>query len=159
MQSFNNYLFVMNLKKIFITLTIIFSLTINLVIATPAIALGGSPLSGLITLKNLAKNATPYEEAVKNGKPTLLEFYADWCTTCQGMAGTIEELEAQYGDRVNLVMLDIDDPQWDDLAQQYRVTGIPQYNFLDADERKVDSFIGKVPQRILAQTFDELVGS
>lgn len=149
----------MNLKKILITGAIIFCLAINLVISTPAIALGSSPLSGLITLRSLAKGATPYEEAVKNGKPTLLEFYADWCTTCQGMAGTIEELEAQYGDRVNLVMLDIDDPQWDDLAQQYRVTGIPQYNFLDADEHKVDSFIGKVPQRILAQTFEELVGS
>lgn len=147
-----------NFKKIFITGIILFSLAINLVISTPAMALGGSPLSGLITLRNLAKNATPYEEAVKNGKPTLLEFYADWCSTCQGMAETIEELETQYGDRVNLVMLDIDDPQWDDLAQQYRVTGIPQYNFLDAEEHKVDSFIGKVPQRILAQTFEELVG-
>ena len=148
----------MNFKKTFITVVIVFSFAVNLVISTPAIALGGSPLSGLITLKNLAKNATPYSEAIKNGKPTLLEFYADWCTTCQGMAGTIEELESQYGDRVNLVMLDIDDPQWDDLAQQYRVTGIPQYNFLDADQNKVDSFIGKVPQRILAQTFEELVG-
>ena len=148
----------MNFKKTFITVVIVFSFAVNLVISTPAIALGGSPLSGLITLKNLAKNATPYSEAIKNGKPTLLEFYADWCTTCQGMAGTIEELESQYGDRVNLVMLNIDDPQWDDLAQQYRVTGIPQYNFLDADQNKVDSFIGKVPQRILAQTFEELVG-
>ena len=147
----------MNLKKILIAGAVVFCLAINGAISTPAIALGSSPLSGLITLRNLAKNATPYEEAVKNGKPTLLEFYADWCTTCQGMADTIEELEAQYGDRVNLVMLDIDDPQWDDLAQQYRVTGIPQYNFLDAEEHKVDSFIGKVPQRILAQTFEELV--
>lgn len=148
----------MNFKKIFITLVVIAGFAFNLVISSPAMAFGGSPLSGLITLKNLAKNATPYEEAVANGKPTLLEFYADWCNTCQSMAGTIEELEAQYGDRINLVMLDVDDPQWDDLGQQYKVTGIPQYNFLDAEENKVDSFIGKVPQSILAQTLEKLVG-
>ena len=147
----------MNLKKLFITWGIIFSLAISLLIPSPAMALGGSPLSGLITLKNLAKNATPYEEAISNGKPTVLEFYADWCNTCQSMSGTIEALEEQYGDRVNLVMLDIDDPQWDDLGQQYRVTGIPQYNFLDAEEHKVESFIGKVPQRILAQAFEQLI--
>ena len=147
----------MNLKKLFIAWGIIFSLAINLLISSPAMALGGSPLSGLVTLKNLAKNATPYEEAISNGKPTLLEFYADWCGTCQSMSGTIEALEEQYGDRVNLVMLDIDDPQWDDLGQQYRVTGIPQYNFLDAEEHKVESFIGQVPQRILAQAFEQLI--
>ncbi|VEP18974.1 Thioredoxin domain-containing protein [Hyella patelloides LEGE 07179] len=147
----------MNLKKIFISLAIVFTLAINLLISSPAEALGGSPLSGLIALKNLAKNATPYEDAVTNGKPTLLEFYADWCTTCQGMSSTIEQLEAQYGDRINLVMLDIDDPQWDDLGQKYKVTGIPQYNFLDAEEHKVESFIGQVPQRILAQTFEQLI--
>ena len=147
----------MNLKKIFIALTVISSFAISIVVSPPALALGSSPLSGLITLKNLAKDATPYEEAVANGKPTLLEFYADWCTTCQGMSGTIAELEEEYGDRINLVMLDIDDPQWDNLAQQYRVTGIPQYNFLDAEERKIASYIGKVPQKILSQSFERLV--
>ena len=148
----------MKLKKLSISLVVMVSLAINLLISSPAMALGSSPLSGLITLKNLAKNATPYEEAISNGKPTLLEFYADWCSTCQSMSGTIEKLEQKYSDRINLVMLDIDDPQWDDLGQEYNVTGIPQYNFLDAEEHKVESFVGKVPQSILAHTFEQLIG-
>jgi thioredoxin-like negative regulator of GroEL len=147
----------MHFKKVFITFAVVFSLAINLFLSSPAMALGASPLSGLITLKNLAKNAMPYEKAIANGKPTLLEFYADWCNTCQGMSSTIEKLEGQYGDRVNLVMLNIDDPQWDDLAQEFKVTGIPQYNFLDPEEQKIESFIGKVPQSILAQTFEKLI--
>lgn len=147
----------MHFKKNFITVAVVVTLALNLFLSSPAMAKVNSPLSGLITLKNLAKSATPYQEAIANGKPTLLEFYADWCTTCQGMSGTIEQLEQQYKDRVNLVMLNIDDPQWDDLAQQYKVIGIPQYNFLDAEEHKVESFIGKVPQSILAQTFEKIV--
>jgi thioredoxin-like negative regulator of GroEL len=149
----------MYFTKIFIIFPIVFSLAINCFLSSPAMALDASPLSGLITLKNLAKSAVPYEEAIANGKPTLLEFYADWCNTCQGMSSTVKRLEQKYGDRVNLVMLNIDDPQWDNLAQEFKVTGIPQYNFLDAEENKVESFIGKVPQSILAQTFEKLVSS
>lgn len=148
----------MKFKQIFVSCLVTCSLAISCLIAPPALAFGGSPLSGLVTLRNLAKNATPYTEAIANGKPTLLEFYADWCNTCQGMAGTIEKLENQYGDKVNLVMLDIDDPQWDDLGQEYGVTGIPQYNFLDSEGNKVDSFIGKVPQSILAETMKKVIG-
>ncbi len=147
----------MKLKKILLSLTLVLSLVISGLSSSPALALGGSPLSGLITLKNLAKNATPYEEAIANGKPTLLEFYADWCSSCQSMAGTVEKLEAQYGDRLNLVMLDIDDPQWDELGQEYKVTGIPQYNLLDTTGNKVDSFVGKVPLGIMGQALKELV--
>ena len=149
----------MNFKRKLLALVIVCGLLINLVIVPGAIALGSSPLSGLVTLKNLAKSSTPYQEAIANGKPTLIEFYADWCGTCQSMASTVENLENQYGDQVNLVMLDIDDPQWDDLGQEYEVTGIPQYNFLNADEQKIESFIGRVPQSILAQAFDRLLNN
>jgi thioredoxin-like negative regulator of GroEL len=149
----------MNWKKLLIAGAIALSITLNWSIAPAAMALDASPLSGLITLKNLAKSAIPYQEAIANSKPTLLEFYADWCNTCQGMSGTIERLDRKYGDRVNLVMLNVDDPQWDNLAQEFKVTGIPQYNFLDAEENKIESFIGKVPQSILAQTFEKLIGS
>ena len=147
----------MNIKKLLLSLTLVLSFAISGLVSSPALALGGSPLSGLITLKNLAKNATPYEEAIANDKPTLLEFYADWCSTCQSMAGNIEKLEATYGDRLNLVMLDIDDPQWDDLGQDYQVTGIPQYNLLDETGNKIDSFVGKVPLGIMGQALNELI--
>ncbi len=136
-------------------LAIIF--TLNISFPNPALAFGQSSLSGLITLKALAEDSIPYPTAIANGKPTLLEFYADWCTTCQGMSGTIQNLEQKYGDRVNLVMLDIDDPQWDKLVQQYRVTGIPQYTFLDESQETLDTVVGKVPQSIMERFFEQLV--
>ncbi len=132
-------------------------LTFNISFASPALAFGQSPISGLITLKALVEDSVPYPTAIANGKPTLLEFYADWCTTCQGMSGTIQKLEEKYGDRVNLVMLDIDDPQWDQLVQQYRVTGIPQYTFLDESQETLDTVVGKVPQSIMESFFKQLV--
>ncbi len=138
-------------------IAIAISLTINISLPNPALAFGQSPLSGLITLKALAENSIPYPTAIANGKPTLIEFYADWCTTCQGMSATIQNLEEKYGDRVNLVMLDIDDPQWDRLVQQYRVTGIPQYTFLDESQETLDTVVGKIPQSIMERFFEQLV--
>ena len=132
-------------------------LTLNLSFPNPALAFGQSPLSGLITLKALAQDSIPYPTAIANGKPTLLEFYADWCTTCQGMSATVQNLTEKYGDRVNLVMLDIDDPQWDRLVRQYRVTGIPQYTFLDESQDTLDTLVGKIPQSIMERFFEQLV--
>ena len=117
-------------KSISFLFAIAIVLSFNLMISFSAEALGNSPLTGLVTLKAMAKEAVPYDNAIANNKPTLLEFYADWCSTCQGMSPTVKDLADKYGDRVNLVMLNIDDPQWDNLVQEYKVTGIPQYTFI-----------------------------
>ncbi|MDJ0648143.1 MAG: thioredoxin domain-containing protein [Xenococcaceae cyanobacterium MO_188.B19] len=144
-------------KSISLLITIALVLSFNLMFPLSAQAMGNSPLKGLVTLKAMAKEAIPYDMAIANDKPTLLEFYADWCTTCQGMSPTVKNLADKYSDRVNLVMLNIDDPQWNNLVQKYQVTGIPQYTFIDAETKTVDTLIGKVPQTIMAQVFDQVV--
>ena len=84
-----------------------------------------TPLSGLMTLKSMATRAVPYELALASEKPTLIEFYADWCTTCQSMSSTVDALHERYGDQVNFVMLDIDDPQWASQVKTFGATGVP----------------------------------
>ena len=58
-------------KSISLLIAIALILSFNLIILEPAKALGNSPLTGLLTLKTMAKEATPYQEAVSNNKPTL----------------------------------------------------------------------------------------
>lgn len=114
-----------------------------------------TPLSGLITLKSLATEAVPYEEALANAKPTFIEFYADWCTTCQSTAATVEKLHRQYGSQINFVMLNIDDPQWATQVADYSASGVPQFTLLTGGEQPIETWVGKVPQAIFTQTFDE----
>ena len=117
-----------------------------------------SPVSGLVALRATAQVATPYTQAMTNPSPTLIEFYADWCTTCQAMAPTLEAVHTQFGDRVNIVMLDIDNPQWASQVRQFRVNGVPHLALVQADQTLVDTWIGKVPKRVLTQRIAELLG-
>ncbi|MEL6160628.1 MAG: thioredoxin domain-containing protein [Cyanobacteria bacterium J06554_11] len=116
-----------------------------------------TPLSGLMTLKSMATEAMPFEAALTNQKPTLIEFYADWCTTCQSMSGTVASLHEQYGTDINFVMLDIDDPQWADEVASFGASGVPQFTLLDADHESVKTWVGKVPKPIFRRFFDQML--
>ena len=116
-----------------------------------------SAVSGLRTLQMAVVASTPYSEAIANRKPTLIEFYADWCTTCQGMAPTLEKAHETFGDEVNFVMLNIDEPQWRPEVDTYKVRGVPHFVLLEADQTPVDSFIGKMPFQILSDRLSSLV--
>lgn len=127
----------------------------NLLIVLVAIALSVAVFLGLrtqtytVSLNTLAEASTPLETALSNGKPTLMEFYANWCTTCQAMAQDISQLEAKYTDQVNFVMLNVDNSKWLPEVLHYRVDGIPHFVFLGADGEEIASAIGQQPQTVM----------
>jgi thiol:disulfide interchange protein len=123
-----------------------------------AVATSMTPVSGLIALQTLAHEALPYPVALENGKPTLIEFYADWCTTCQGMAHSIQALHEQYGEKINFVMLNIDDPRWAPQITEYGASGVPQFTLLDSHHQAVRTLVGKVPKSIFQELFQQSLG-
>jgi thiol-disulfide isomerase/thioredoxin len=46
-----------------------------------------------------------------NGKPTIIDFYADWCVSCREMAPSMRSVEMQYRDKINFVTIDGSDPK------------------------------------------------
>ena len=100
-------------------------------------AISMTPLNRLIKLETFAAKAIPYEEALANQKPTLIEFYANWCTTCQDTSATVEALNQQYGDRINFVMLNVDSPQWAPQVAHYSAFGVPQFTLIGANLQPV----------------------
>ncbi|MCO5588885.1 hypothetical protein L7F22_042846 [Adiantum nelumboides] len=71
---------------------------IALASATAAVGLFLATRGGFsgATLGELAAAALPFEEALSNGRPTVLEFYADWCEVCKEMAPDVYKVEQQY---------------------------------------------------------------
>lgn len=135
----------------------------NFLIAMVAIALSVALFLGLrtqtseATLAKLDQGSTPLELALTNGKPTLMEFYADWCTVCQKMAPDMQQLETQYADKVNFVMLNVDNNKWLPEMLKYRVDGIPHFVFLDKDAETIAQAIGDQPRTIMGSNLEALV--
>lgn len=137
----------------------------NIVIAIAAIILSVALFLGLQTeasstsLESQVKNSTPLTVALNNDKPTLTEFYADWCTSCQAMAGDLAQIKASYGDRVNFVMLNVDNTKWLPEMLRYRVDGIPHFLFMDDQGNAIAEAIGEQPRSILEADLDALIAS
>ena len=135
----------------------------NALVAFTAIALTVLVFFGLRaqkavpTLASLAERAIPLEQAVGNGKPTVIEFYADWCTSCQAMASTVAQGEQDYGDRINFVMLNVDNDKWLPEVLAYRVDGIPHFEFLNAQAEAVGNSLGEQPPTMFAANLDALI--
>jgi len=135
----------------------------NFLIAIVAIALAVALFLGLraettaVSLQKLNEASTALEVAISNGKPSLVEFYADWCTVCQKMAPDIAALEQQYADKVNFVMLNVDNTKWLPEMLKYRVDGIPHFVFLNKQGESLAQAIGDQPRTIMANNLEALV--
>ena len=56
-------------------------------------------------------------------RPVLVDFWAEWCGPCRMIAPALEELSSEFGDRVDIVKLNIDDNP--EAPGKYGVRGIP----------------------------------
>ncbi|MFN3926926.1 MAG: thioredoxin domain-containing protein [Pseudanabaenaceae cyanobacterium] len=126
-----------------------FALAIAAVCFTVVLYFGWQVQTSQVSLRTVVAEAIPYETALQNGKPTLIEFYADWCESCQAMAKANHQLVQQYGDRINFVMLNVDNNKWLPELAKYRVDGIPRWIWLNAQREQVGDGSGLMPKAVM----------
>ena len=100
-----------------------------------------SPIStGTTVPKGFAVLDQVLDKAMKERKPIVLVFSAEWCVPCKKFARETlaDECVAKLLDRC--VYLKIDTDKEPDLAKQFEVVGLPDIRFLDADGNAVKRF-------------------
>ena len=112
-----------------------------------------------LKLRNLGNLSMDPEIAFTNGKPTYLEFYAEWCEICREMAPEVTELKKDYEDKINFVFLNVDNPKWIKFIKQFKVNGIPQINIIDSNSNLKATFTGLQEENILKESINFLIES
>lgn len=64
-----------------------------------------------------------FNDIINSDKPTLVDFYADWCGPCKVMSPIIEQTKNTLGDTATVLKINIDNNQ--EVARKYQIRSIP----------------------------------
>lgn len=102
----------------------------------------------------LVIDKTNYEEVLASGKPVVIDFWAEWCGPCRMMAPIVDELAAEYGDKVAIGKCDVEANE--EITAQYGVRNIPTIVFLKNGEL-VDKQVGACSKDALKAKIEKLL--
>jgi thiol-disulfide isomerase/thioredoxin len=137
----------------------------NTAVAVAAAVLGISnylyhyfhPVTPLALLVSLQSQSAPITLIGTNNKPTVVDFWAPWCTNCQSMAGTLAAIENDYAGKVNFIMVDGDKKENWPLIERFGVDAIPHMALLDSEGNVETALIGPIPKSVMKADLDVLL--
>jgi thioredoxin 1 len=91
-------------------------------------------------------------DVLKAGTPVLVDFWAEWCGPCRAMGPTIDALATDYGEKVTIGKLNVDENP--SVTTRYMVRGIPTVMLFKGGEL-VDQVVGLVDKGSLKQLVDK----
>ena len=84
--------------------------------------------------------------------PVVVDFWAPWCGPCVAIAPVMEDLAAEYGGKVKIAKMNVDENA--NIPATLGVRSIP-YIALFKGGKLIDSIVGVVPKNKLKEMIDK----
>ncbi|MCP1167596.1 thioredoxin [Limimaricola litoreus] len=106
-------------------------------------------------MATVAVNDANFDAEVRQSDvPVVVDFWAEWCGPCKMIGPALEELSEEYGDKLKIVKVNVDENP--NSPAQLGVRGIPAL-FLFKDGEIVSNRAGAAPKAALKGWIDESV--
>ena len=86
--------------------------------------------------------------------PAIIDFYADWCGPCKMVAPILEELQKEYGDKLNIYKVNTEEQQ--ELAGMFGIQSIPSILFVPA-EGQPQMALGALPKETFRSAINDVL--
>ncbi len=93
-------------------------------------------------------------EVLASAGTVLVDFSAAWCGPCKKLEPIVHEIAADYGDRLKVVKVDID--QAPSVAAKYGVLSIPTLMIFHGGQVK-DQYMGLLSKKALADRVNKVL--
>jgi thioredoxin 1 len=62
-------------------------------------------------------------DVLNSAKPVLVDYWAEWCGPCKAIAPILDEAAKEYGDRLQIAKMNVDDNR--EVPAKFGIRGIP----------------------------------
>jgi len=105
----------------------------------------------------MSKNATTAsftEDVINSDKLVLVDFWAEWCGPCRMVSPILDEIGAEYADKLEIVKVNVDEEPH--LAAEYQITGIPAMKVFQ-NGKVIREMVGAKPKPALLADLEGLI--
>jgi thioredoxin 1 len=99
-------------------------------------------------------DATFADEVLGSEVPVLVDFWAPWCAPCHKLVPILDDLAAEYGDRLHIVKLNVDDNP--ETGRAYNIQAMPTLTVFRKGE-VIGSMVGMRAKFTLRNELDEIL--
>jgi thioredoxin 1 len=96
-------------------------------------------------------NDSEFNQLLTEQKLVVADYTASWCGPCKLVAPLMDKLATEYGDRVAVVKIDIDENK--DNAKKYGIRSIPAV-LIFRDGEMVESLFGSKPYETYSDSLE-----